>query len=259
MEVENGKLFMKSAYRPNKNEEKLGIDDTLIQHMSKIDSMLSIISERMDQQYGTDSTNSTYLSIKRHVALYHAFIEILELDNVAYNEYEKTPYILDESSEFILPWYDKGVVLRFDPTKVVEDASKKTNIDPNFEKIQSILWTTTVSSYIKKEADGYHINNAEVSIQWSSVDPLIVGLTTVLSLDLKTFSSPVLTYKDKTIYLLTDKKDVNEIQNVLALMPSYIARLDTILSGNPGLVGGIRFLDTTKKIAIGTYIFPLVP
>jgi hypothetical protein len=51
MDSENGMLFLKSAYRPTKNEERIRVDESLIRDMSNLESMLLVISERMDEHY----------------------------------------------------------------------------------------------------------------------------------------------------------------------------------------------------------------
>lgn len=255
MDVEDGKLFLRSAYAPAKNEEKIRIDDALIRDISSVDSMLSIISERMDEQYGTDSSNNTYLGIKRHIALYHAFVDLLDYEQ--YLEYQKTPYLVDGKEDSKLPLYASGNVVRYDPTKVVVEDVVPTD-DPVIEKIQSILWNIPKSN-IEKEGNEYVVNNAELSIAIGDAAPITFTFSIVFSSDATTFSNPVVTSSGRVAYLLTDKKNIEDLQWVMAIIPQYIVRLDTILAWNPGLVWGVRFLDTTKKIAIGTYLFPLVP
>lgn len=250
---EDGKIFLDSSLRPTKTEERVRIDESLRRDMLDLDNMLSIVSERMDEHYGVSSANNTYQNIKKHISLFHAFVDILDYET--YKEYEATPYILDEKEWSALPQYQSGVVLRFDPTKVI--IKETPSDDPNVEYIKQTLGDLQIQG-IRTELDGYFIDNAELLITDENSATGVVSISMVINPDLTSFSNPVLNYNWRTIYMLTDKKNIEDIDWVISIIPQYIKRLDVILAWNP-LVWGIRFLDTTKKIAIGTYIFPLVP
>jgi hypothetical protein len=93
MEEIDGYLYLKPTFRPTVSEPKIHIDESLIRDIENIDGRLSLVSERLDAQYGKDSKNSTYVSIKKSIALFHGFARILDYE--AYTEYSRTPYIRD--------------------------------------------------------------------------------------------------------------------------------------------------------------------
>lgn len=254
---EDGKIFLKGSYQPLKNEEKLRINESIIQDMTNIDSFLSIISERMNELYGVDSKNNTYLNIKKNIAMFHAFVNILDYES--YTQYKEKPYLADVTSSSVIPLYNSGEIIQFDPTKKNASIDTSISTDSSIVRIQS-LFPSIAQSSIKKDADGYRIDAAELTLKsWSSDTDISIALTLVISSDITTFNNPMISYNWRIIYILTDKRSINDINDLLNTIPRYIDRLDVVLAGNPGLQWGVRFLYTTNKIAIGTYIFPLVP
>lgn len=89
--------------------------------------------------------------------------------------------------------------------------------------------------------------------------PVQTQLSLVFDKTISTFTALSIEHKDRRIMILTDKKRSTELSLVLAKLPAYITRLDDILAGNPSLEGDVRFLESSDKIVVGIYPFPLVP
>jgi hypothetical protein len=51
-------------------------------------------------------------------------------------EYQESPYVIDQKEETILPQYQSGMLVRYDPSKVGDVPLIE---DPNITKIQSLL------------------------------------------------------------------------------------------------------------------------
>lgn len=256
MVAEDGKLFLSSSLRPTQNDEKIRIDDALKRDMLDLDIMLSVVSERMDEYYWDQSTHHTYKTIKKHIAFYRWFADILDYD--AYKEYEKTPYLLDTSEIHILPQYQDWAIVRYDPNQntISPEWVQKNNLD----QIQSFFWGRAQSSTIEESLTGYTIKNTNIALTWRDGVGFSIDLDVVV--DKTTFQMGNITviYGGKSIPFLTPQSvPISSIEGILSAIPLYIARMDTLLAWNSAISGDVSFIDTTKKIIIGKYIFPLVP
>ena len=138
MEGEDGHIYLKPNFRPTVNEPKIHIDPVLIRDFQDIAGILDGISTRLDTQYGVDSKNSTFLSIKKSIAIFQSFAKILDYES--YSEYVKLPYAVDATSETILPIYTTGgTILASDPLLQVTPQGTDVVIDPAVTTIIGIL------------------------------------------------------------------------------------------------------------------------
>lgn len=257
MQEEDGYIYLRPTFRPTLNEPKIHIDDTLIRDFQGLDGRLALISDRLDAQYGVDSDNSVFLSIKKSIALFHAFARILDYES--YTEYIKTPYVRDEKSDIVLPIYqDDGTIESSNPADQIRVDGVPTT-DPAIDTIVSILGEIPRADIIR-EGDIYRIDGTVYQFpDGTGSGKVSVQVTLVFDKTISNFSSLSLRYRDKPIMVMTDKKSSAELTALLREIPTYIARLDAILAGNPSLDGEVRFLESTDKIAVGIYPFPLVP
>jgi hypothetical protein len=136
MQEEDGYIYLKPTFRPTQNEPKIHMDDTLIRDFQDIDGRLTLISERLDTQYGSNSQNSVFLSIKKSIALFHSFAKILDYES--YSEYIKLPYVHDEPSDTVLPVYASGSIMTSNPAERIQ-VNGTTAVDPAIDTIISIL------------------------------------------------------------------------------------------------------------------------
>jgi hypothetical protein len=257
MQAEDGYVYLKPNFRPTQNEPKIHMDDTLIRDFQEIDGRLTLVSERLDSQYGTDSQNSVFLSIKKSIALFHSFARLLDYES--YTEYIKSPYIHDESSDIILPLYTaSGTIASSNPAERIK-VDGTVVVDPAIDTIIGLLGEIPRTDIIR-EGDTYRINGTVFQFPASGGSGTTqISMNLLFDKTVSSFSNLSIRYQDREISVLTDKKKSTEISSILAKMPVYTARLDAILAGNPSLDGDVRFLESTDKIVVGIYPFPLVP
>jgi hypothetical protein len=260
MENEDGYLYLKPTFRPTTNEPKIHMNQSLIQDFITLDGRLALVSERLDAQYGPDSENRVFRSIKKSITTFHSFARLLDYES--YSEYIKLPYISDQASDIAFPMYGSGrSILSSNPTEQVEVNGRTIAADPAIDMVIAILGDIPRTD-ILKEGDIYRIEDAMVQFavpSTGSAGTIGVQLDILFDKSISSFSSLSLVYKWHNIALLTDKKTVTDLRLILKKIPEYVQRLDEILAGNPSLDGDIRFLETSEKIVVGIYPFPLVP
>jgi hypothetical protein len=256
MQEEDGYIYLKSTFRPTQNEPKIHMDETLIRDFQEIDGRLTLVSERLNAQYGANSENSVFLSIKKSIALFHSFARLLDYES--YSEYIKLPYVRDASSDIVLPSYSGTTVVSSNPAERTT-VNGTTLVDPMIDTITALLGEIPRTDIIR-EGDTYSID--DTIFQFPAVNgsgTIQINTSLVLDKTISTFTSLSIRYRDRTISVLTDKKKSTELSSILSEMPIYTARLDAILAGNPSLDGEVRFLESSDKIVVGIYPFPLVP
>lgn len=256
---EDGFIYIKPAFRPTTTEPIIHMDEGLIRDIQNIDGIISLIIERLDAQYGENSTHSAYLDIKKYAALFHGFSNMIDIEG--YNDYIKMPYRLDATSATILPQYDpvtKKIIVGNPVADIVTSTGTKIT-DPAIESIISILGDVPREKIIK-DGDSY-------LVQWHTINvPNIktgttreVTISVNFNSDISIFSNLSFDYNWQNISFVTSSNTADDLRAILIKVSLYIDRYDDILSGNPSLTWAIRFLDTTQKIAIWNYLFPLVP
>lgn len=133
MQEEDGYIYLKPNFRPTQNDPKIHMDDTLVRDFREIDGRLSLVSERLDTQYGADSENSVFLSIKKSIALFHSFARLLDYES--YSEYIKLPYVHDDTSDIVLPIYTaSGTIESSNPAEQVR-LNGTVTVDPAIDTI----------------------------------------------------------------------------------------------------------------------------
>ena len=256
MEDKDGYLYLKSAFRPTVNDPKIHIDAALIRDFQNIAWILTLVSDRLDAQYGVDSKNSVFLSIKKSITLFHGFSKILDYES--YNEYVKLPYVANTTSETALPSYTGWTIEASNPSETIRVDGVVTT-DPAIDRIVTLLqWIPR--NDVARESDFYRVN----ATMFTFPDPVTkedidIALTVVFDSKVEKFSNLSVRYKWKIITVSTDKSKSEDLLVLLWKLPEYISRLNTITSGNPSLQWDIRFLENSSKITIGVYPFPLVP
>lgn len=138
MQSEDGYIYLKPSFRPTTNDPKIHIDPILMRDFQEIDGILSTISERLDLQYGVDSKNSTYVSVKKAIAIFHSFAKILDYES--YNEYIKLPYVADKDAEIVFPIYNTGGTIQSsNPLEQQLILQEEAIVDPAVSIITGIL------------------------------------------------------------------------------------------------------------------------
>lgn len=259
MESQDGYLYLKSSFRPTISDPKIHIDAVLLRDFQEIDGILSTVSERLDAQYGVDSKNNTFLSVKKSIATFHSFAKILDYES--YNEYIKLPYMVDDTAETLLPLYSSGgTIVSSDPLqKQIDTFQSIETANPSITTITGILWDIPRKDIIR-EADYYRINWTKYQfVDEKTGKTLEFRVSLVFDETIEKFSNLTIQYNDNNIILLTDKRKSVDLQALLSAIPGYISRYNDIMAGNPSLTWDIKFLENTQKIVIGMYPFPLVP
>lgn len=256
-QVEDWKVLLRPGFRPTLNEPQIQLDETIIRDIQNIDGILLLISERMDEQYGNDSSNSVYLDIKKHITLYRGFAKLLDVDT--YRQYEKLPYVSDATQEYWLPILDESWNFKiYNPLEIKNDDGE-WQVDPSIESLMWIFSNITKDNIVLEGA-GYRVQNITKTLtDPATQEPVEVLLTLDFNKSVTEFSNLNISYSWRNIQVLTDKKSTSELQDLLVVLPTYITRMNVLFSWNPSLVGWVRFLDTSEKISVGTYIFSLVP
>lgn len=131
--------------------------------------------------------------------------------------------------------------------------------NPDIDRITTLLGGIP-KTLISKGSGYYSISGATYGIKDKSTgDSLQVRLSLDIPQDMATFHNVMVNYKGMTIPMAFSEEGLEYLPNVLSTIPVYISRYNDIMKTNPSLEGEVRFLDTTKKIMIGIYPFPLVP
>lgn len=113
MEEDSGYLYLKPAFRPTITEPKIHISTDLIRDFQSINGRLTLTSDSLDKQYGKDSRNSVFISIKQSIAIFNSFASILDYES--YNEYVRLPYVANTLSDTVLPIYESGAIVTGNP------------------------------------------------------------------------------------------------------------------------------------------------
>lgn len=256
MESDNGYLYLKETFRPTIAEPKIHMDGVLIRDLVDLDGTLSLILNRLSDQYSADPNNATFRSIKKDIALYHGFVKLL--DYPEYKKYEERPYLHDDTSETLLPMIDaQDQILTGNPTDEIRiNGELQTN--PSVDAIVKLLGIPRTD--IVQENGWYRVNRTTFQFLDSvTKKPVEIQVSLFFNMDATAFGQVVVEYKGKSIQVVTEKTKSSELSGLLWLIPTYISRYDALMAGNPWLEGSIRFFETNSKIIIGIYTFPLRP
>jgi hypothetical protein len=257
MEEEDGYIYLKPNFRPTTNEPKIHMNESLIQDFLALDGRLALVSDRLDAQYGADSENRVFRSIKKSVSTFHSFARILDYES--YSEYIKLPYLRDSASDIVLPLYGSGGTIESsNPAERIEVNGAPT-IDPAIGSIIALLGEIPRTDIIR-EGDIYRIDSTLLSLSAASGSGTTdIEVTLVFDKTVSDFSNMSLRYQGRDIAIMTDKRKTTELTTLLSKLPLYVERLNSILAGNPSLEGEVRFLENSDKLVIGIYPFPLLP
>ena len=257
MEEEDGYIYLKSNFRPTVNEPKIHMNESLVQDFFALDGRLTLVSERLDAQYGPDSENRVFRSIKKSITTFHSFARLLDYES--YSEYIKLPYIRDSKSEIVLPMYGSGGTIESsNPAERIQIDGTPT-VDPAIDSILTLLGEIPRTDIIR-EGDIYRIDGTLLDLPSPSGSGMIqLEVSVVFDKTVSNFSNMSIRYRGRDIAVMTDKRKTTELTTLITSLSSYALRLDTILSGNPSLEGEVRFLENSDKLVIGIYPFPLLP
>lgn len=250
-------IYLTPALRPTSTEPKIRMSEAIVRDLQGIDGVLSLTSDRLDEQYGKDSKNTTFLSIKKSIALFHGFVKILDYES--YSAYIRDPYLLDKSSNTLLPVYtENDTILTATPITPLWVGWIVT-VDPAIKTIIGLLGNIPQSDIIR-DGVGYRINQTRYQFtDKKSGEKLEIAVSLEFDNNVSKFGNIRIQYRGNSILFWTDKKQVSELGPILASLPVYISRYNQIMKANPSLSGEIRFIEGTKKIIIGIYPFDLTP
>lgn len=147
MEEDSGYLYLKSSFRPTITEPKIHISSELIRDFQSINGRLTLTINSLDKQYGANSSNSVFVSIKKSIAIFDSFAKILDYES--YNEYIRLPYVALTDGDLPFPTYRSGTILTGNPISNLPQQGAVI-VDPSVEKIKLLLGDIPDASIIRE-------------------------------------------------------------------------------------------------------------